>query len=185
MAIATFVTINLYNLAAKEGPSYVAMSVMGLCRMLNFGIGVLAAIGVPREVHAGLLLPSGPLWVRQAFAIFFTTCIATGYSIAARRGYTMTSRVWQGAFMAAALAGFGLIALASLQPHAPEGQPRFVAPVARVLAAMLLPALWPGGLWSAAGHERKPDEYKPFTQRALYWLIVMDVAFILDGTLVR
>ncbi|HUS46260.1 MAG TPA: hypothetical protein VM219_09600, partial [Phycisphaerae bacterium] len=32
LAIAAFVTINFYNLAAKRGPSYIAMAVMGLCR---------------------------------------------------------------------------------------------------------------------------------------------------------
>jgi 4-hydroxybenzoate polyprenyltransferase len=185
LAILTFGAINLYNFGAKRGPSYVAMGVMGLCRLLNFGIGVAAAVGVPQPVGADLFLPSGPLWVRQGLALFFATAVVTGYSISARADYTVSTRPWQAMFVAAVVGGFGMIALSTALYPPAEGGVRFVAPVARVFAAMLLPALWPGGLWSAAGPQRRPEEYAPFTERALYWLIAMDAAFVLDGMLVR
>jgi len=185
LTILTFAAINLYNLGAKHGPAYVAIPMMGLCRLLNFGIGVAAAIGVPRGIHADLFALSGPLWVRQGMALFFAACIVTGYSIAARRQYILTTRVWQAAFVVAAMVGFSLIALATILPHGGDESARLFVPVARVLAFLLLPALWPGGLWSATGPERKPEQYAPFIERALYWFVVMDAAFVLDGLLIR
>jgi 4-hydroxybenzoate polyprenyltransferase len=185
LTILTFAAINLYNLGAKHGPAYIAMLAMGLCRAMNFGIGVLAAIGTPREVHADLFALSGPLWVRQGMALFFAACVVTGYSIAARQQSVVTTRVWQAAFVVAAVAGFGLIALATLLPRGGDESARLFVPVARVLAFLLLPALWPGGLWSATGPERKPEQYAPFIERALYWFVVMDAAFVLDGLLIR
>ena len=181
LAIATFAAINLYNLGAKHGPSYVAMPVMGLCRVLNFAIGVMAAAGVPLNWSAALILPTGPLWARQAMALFFATMVITGYSICARREYRVSTRPWQAAFIAAAVAGFAMIAF-SMTPAA-EG--RFIAPVARIFALLLLAGLWPGGLWSAAGPERRPEEYAPFIERGIYWLIVLDASFVLDGMLIR
>ena len=181
LAILTFGAINLYNLGAKRGPVHIAMISMGLCRLLNFGIGVTAAIGTPRELAWSLLLPSAStMWVRQGLALFFLTVVVTGYSIAAREKYTMTSRVWQAAFIASAVAGFAMIALSTVLDSDADGEIRFIAPVARVLAALLLPALWPGGLWAPTGPERKPEEYEAFIPRALYWCIVMDAAFVLD-----
>jgi 4-hydroxybenzoate polyprenyltransferase len=183
LAIAAFVTINLYNMGAKGGPAYVAMPVMGLCRLLNFGIGVTAAIGVPRELDIDLLLHGGPLWMRHGLALFCATAVITGYSIAARRGERVTTRVWQGVLVVSAVVGFGLIALSTAVAQKPSSE--FVAPVARVFVVLLLAGLWPGGLWSPAGPERKPEEYAPFIERALYWLILLDVAFVLDGLLIR
>ena len=185
LAILTFAAINLYNLGAKHGPTYIAMASMGLCRLLNFGIGVMAAIGMPRDLEWNLLLPSAStFWVRQGLALFFLTMIVTGYSIAARRGEKVSTRPWQAAFVVSAAAGFVMIALATtLAPEGPD-EVRFIAPVARVLAALLLPTLWPGGLWSAAGPERKPEEYEAFIPRALYWCIAMDAAFVLDRMIV-
>jgi len=178
LAIGAFATINLYNLAAKHGPSSVAMVVMGLCRLLNFGVGVAAARGVPHGITPDLIGLTAPLWVRHGVAIFFATFVVTGYSIAARRGYTMSSRPWSTAFFATALAGFAMIAI-QVGAHV-QG---FDAPVARVFAGLLLAAMWPGGLWSAAGPARRPEQYGRFVPRMLYWFIVMDAAFVVDQLL--
>jgi len=175
IAIGAFAAINLYNLAAKHGPSSVAMTVMGLCRAMNFGIGVAVAVGVPHNITPDLFGPSGPLWVRHGAALFFATFVVTGYSIAARREVSVSSRPWMVAFFAAALGGFGMIALA-----VSTAADWFQAPVARVFAALLLAAMWPGGLWSAAGPERRPEQYSRFIPRMLYWLILMDAAFVAD-----
>jgi len=185
VAIAAFAAINLYNLAAKRGPSHVAMTVMGLCRILNFALGVVAAVGFPREVGVGLLLPTGPLWVRHGLALFFTTWIATGYSIGARQSLVVSTRPWQVAFFAAALGGFGLVALSTMPLVAAgeESGRQFIAPMARVVAFLLLTGLWPGGLWSVTGPARRPADYGAFIERALYWMIVLDAAFVLDGLL--
>jgi 4-hydroxybenzoate polyprenyltransferase len=185
LTILAFGAINLYNLGAKHGPSHIAMISMGLCRLLNFGIGVTAAIGTPRALDWHLLLPSGPtLWVQQGLALFFLTMIVTGYSISARRGDMVTTRVWQAAFIVSAVAGFAMIALSTALDSDEADGVRFVAPVARVLAALLLPALWPGGLWSVTGPQRKPEEYEAFIPRALYWCIAMDGAFVLDRIII-
>ena len=185
LTILTFGAINLYNLGAKHGPTTIAMISMGLCRLLNFGIGVTAAIGTPRELEWNLLLPTAStFWVRQGLALFFITMAVTGYSIAARRGIKVSTRPWQAAFAVSAAAGFVMIALSTTVASEEPDKVRFVAPVARVLAALLLPTLWPGGLWSAAGPERRPQEYEPFIPRALYWCIAMDVAFVLDRMIV-
>lgn len=175
IAIGAFAAINLYNLAAKHGPSFVAMTVMGLCRFLNFFIGVAAAVGVPHDLTPDLVALSGPLWVRHGIAIFFATCVVTGYSIGVRRGLTMSSRPWMVTFFVGAVVGFGMIAVAVTTSI--EG---FHAPVARVFALLLLTALWPGGLWSAAGPERTPQEYNLFIPRMLYWLMLLDAAFVAD-----
>jgi len=175
VAIGTFAAINLYNLAAKHGPSSVAMTVMGLCRFLNFFLGVAAAVGVPHNITPDLLGLGGPLWVRHGTALFFATFVVTGYSIGVRRGARMSSRPWTVAFFVAAFVGFGMIAVAVTT--AAEG---FHAPVARVFAILLLAAMWPGGLWSATGHERLPQQYARFIPRMLYWFILMDVAFVAD-----
>jgi len=178
LAIGTFAAINLYNMAAKRGPAYVAVTVMGLCRFLNFGIGVTAVVGVPRDIGIELLLPSGPLWVRHGLALFFAGACVTGYSICARDGAKVSTRPWSVAFVVAAVGGFAMIAFSVATESA-----RFMAPVARVFAALLLAGLWPGGLWSAAGPVREPKQYEPFIQRMLYWLIAMDAAFVLDAWL--
>jgi 4-hydroxybenzoate polyprenyltransferase len=175
MAIGAFAAVNLYNLAAKHGPSFVAMTVMGLCRFLNFGVGVAAAAGVPHNLTPDLLALSGPLWVRHGISLFFATCVVTGYSIAARRDITVSSRPWTVTFFVTAVVGFGMIAVAVTT--ATKG---FHAPMARVFALLLLAAMWPGGLWSAAGHERRPEQYSRFIPRMLYWLIVLDAAFVAD-----
>jgi len=179
VAIGTFAAINLYNLAAKRGPAYVAAGVMGLCRLLNFGIGVVAVLGVPREIGVELFLPSGPLWVRHGLTLFFAGVVVTGYSIGVRRGLRVSTRPWSVAFVVSAVAGFGMIAWSVASES-----PRFVAPVARVFAALLLAGLWPGGLWSAAGPAREPKQYEPFIERMLYWLIAMDAAFVFDSLLI-
>ena len=185
LAILTFGAINLYNLGAKHGPPHIAIISMGLCRLLNFSIGVTAAIGTPKELDWNLFLPSAStFWVCQGLALFFLTMIVTGYSIAARNGFKVSTRVWQAAFIVSAVAGFVMIALSTMLASDDADEIHFVAPVARVLAALLLPALWPGGLWSATGPERKPEEYEPFIPRALYWCIVMDAAFVLDRIIV-
>jgi 4-hydroxybenzoate polyprenyltransferase len=184
-ALAAFGAINLYNLGAKHGPSWVAMTVMGLCRVLNFMIGVTAAVGMPRGLNTGLglFLPAGPLWARQALALFCLTAVVTGYSIMARRRYAASARPWQIAFVVSGLAGFGLIAWSVLAPvHGGGGQ--IVAPMARVAALLLLALLWPGGLWSSVGPRRRPEEYGRFIERALFWMILMDVAFLVDGLIV-
>jgi len=194
LAIAAFVTINLYNLAAKRGPSYIAMSVMGLCRVLNFAIGVAAAGALPKHIGLEFLLPvPSLLWVRQAAALFFATAMITGYSICARNRYTVSSRPWQAVFIVTIVLGIGfwmatpvLSTLAPFHTRAnPVLSPHFVPPMARVLALALLAMLWPGGLWSPLGPERKPAEYSPFIERALYWFIVLDLAFVADGWLMN
>jgi hypothetical protein len=192
LAIAAFVTINLYNLAAKRGPSYIAMAVMGLCRVLNFAIGVAAAGAAPRHIGPEFFLPTPSLlWVRQGAALFFATAMVTGYSICARNRYSVSSRPWQAVFIVTIVLGIGFWMVApvlnavtsfpSQGHHALSMQ--FVPPMARVLALALLATLWPGGLWSPLGPERKPAEYGPFIERALYWFIVLDVAFVADGWL--
>lgn len=178
-ATGAFVAINLYNLGAKFGPAYVAMSVMGLCRVLNYLMGMSAIHGFPRRLTFDMLLPSGPLWIRHALALFFITAVITGYSICARRGTRVSSRPWGVALVGAAVAGFGLIVLSVVLAPAP-----FVAPVARVFAALALPALWPGGLWAATGPERKPVEYVAFIPRVIYWIVLMDAAFVVDSLLI-
>jgi 4-hydroxybenzoate polyprenyltransferase len=181
LAIAAFVTINLYNLAAKRGPSYIAMSVMGLCRVLNFAIGVAAAGAAPRHIGPEFFLPTlSLLWVRQGAALFFATAMVAGYSICARGRHTVSSRPWQAVFIVTIVLGIGFWMLAT-------GfiSPVFVPPMARVLALVLLTTLWPGGLWSPLGPQRKPAEYSPFIERALYWFIVLDVAFVADGWLMN
>jgi len=175
IAIGAFGAINLYNLSAKHGPSFVAMTVMGLCRVLNFMIGVAAAKGVPHEITPDLFGLAGPLWIRHAMALFSATFVVTGYSIAIRREHSMSSRPWMVAFVVAAVAGFTMIAVRlGTEAH------WFQVPVVRVFAMVLLAAMWPGGLWSAVGPKRQPAQYEPFIARMLYWFILMDVAFVAD-----
>ena len=185
LAITTFVTICFYNLAAKHGPAYIAMIVMGLARFFNFGIGASVVVGIPLGLGWGLLAPSGPLWMRLGLAIFFATAAITGYSISERRQETVSSRPWLAVFVVTAVVGFILIALPTAWPAIQKGPTYFVPPVARVVAVLVLAMLWPGGLRPATGNLRKPAEYAPFIQRALYWLILMDAAFVLDGLLIR
>jgi 4-hydroxybenzoate polyprenyltransferase len=175
LAIGTFVAINLYNLAAKQGSSFVAMTVMGLCRLLNFTMGVAAVAGVPRNITLDMFGPSGPLWIRHGLALFFAAAVVTGYSIAARRQYRVSSRPWMVAFYVTAVAGFGMIALSVTTSAA-----GFHAPLARVFALLLLAAMWPGGLWSSGGPEREPGQVEVFIPRMLYWLIVLDASFVAD-----
>ena len=185
--VATFLLVNLYNLGAKRGPAYVAMPVMGLCRFVNYGIGVAAVIGVPRGIyHLELFGPTGPIWFRHAVALFFATAMITGYSILARRGHTVSTRPWQGVLVVICLAGLaiwigcrvlgGELPLQTILGRCAIGAP----PVARILALLVLPTLWPGGLWAVTGPERRPDEYGRFIERGLYWLILLDAAFVLD-----
>jgi len=184
---ATFILVNLYNLGAKHGPAHVAMPVMGLCRVANYGIGVVAAIGVPHGIfHLELLGPLGPIWFRHAIALFFATSMITGYSIAARRGDTVSARPWQAAFLFVFLAAVGLwftfrvvgkgLMLQLFFGPGTVGAP----PVARTFALLLLPTLWPGGLWSVMGTARRPAEYGRFIERVIYWLILLDAAFVFD-----
>jgi len=181
LAVGTFAVINLYNLAAKRGPAYVAITVMGLCRVLNYGIGVAAAVGIPwNHIDWGLVLPTGPLWVRHSLAIFFATTVATGYSIAARRELRVSTRPWQVFAIISLAGGLGMWALVHAAHHSV-----LVPPLARVFAAVALASFWPGRLWSAAGPERTPEEYAPFIERALYWLILLDGAFVVDALLWR
>jgi len=181
LAIGTFAAINLYNLAARRGPAYIPMILMGLCRLLNFGIGVAAASGIPiGKIDWALLLPSGPLWVRHGLALFFAGCVITGYSIAAKRNLTMSSRPWQVVMLVGLIGGLGMWVILSVIRI-----PGVVPPFVRVFALLVLASAWPGRLWSATGHQRKPDEYAPFATRALYWLILMDVAFVLDAILMQ
>ena len=181
LAIGTFGVINLYNLGAKRGPAYVAMTVMGLCRLLNYGIGVAAAIGAPHHrADWNLLMPWGPLWVRHGLVLFCATAVISGYSIAAGRKLVMSSRPWQMLAVVSLVAGLGMWILMYTRLVA-----NFMPPLARVFAAVILAGLWPGRLWSAAGPSRTPDEYAPFIERAIYWLIFLDAAFVLDALLMR
>jgi len=175
VAIGAFGAINLYNLAAKQGPSFVAMTVMGLCRLLNVMIGVAASHGVPHEITPAMFGPAGPMWARHAIAVFGATFVVTGYSIAVRRELRMSSRPWMVAFVVSAVAGFILLAV-----RLGTDANWLHVPLARVFAVVLLTALWPGGLWSAVGPMRRPDQYEPFIARMLYWFIVMDAAFVAD-----
>jgi 4-hydroxybenzoate polyprenyltransferase len=182
-AIGAFGAINLYNLGAKHGPAYVAMTVMGVCRVMNFLVGVMAATGHPQGLNTGLglLLPSGPLWAKEAAALFFVTAVVTGYSIMARRRMTVSTRPWQFVFVVTAISGFLMVAAWTMMPRI--FSELMLPPVLRVLAVLALAALWPGGLWSAAGPERQPAEYGKFIGRALYWYIVLDAAFVADSWL--
>lgn len=175
MAIGAFATINFYNLTAKHRPAPISMALMGLFRLLVFGIGVAAAVGVPQPSLWGL---SGPLWVRQGVSIFFATTIVTGYSIAAQRGYEVSTLPWRGVFVVTAGAGFIMIAFGATTTSS-----WFHAPVARVFALLLLPTLWPSRLWSPATITSRPEQYALFIPRMLFWFIVMDAAFLLDGLL--
>jgi hypothetical protein len=186
-AVAAFGVINLYNLGAKYGPSYVAMSVMGACRLFNYGIGVTAAIGIPHVWYYKweFLTPVGPLWVRHALALFFVAAMISGYSLAARHGLTMSARPWQWVFVVVFLVGFGLMALPRVYACGDFGCGHLSPPVARLFALLLLPVLWPGGLWSALGPARKPQEYGRFIERTIYWMMLLDVAFVVDATWMR
>jgi hypothetical protein len=64
------------------------------------------------------------------------------------------------------------------------GSEKLVVPIARVVALLLLASLWPGGLWSATGPKRESAQYSSFIERALYWIILMDIAFVLDGLII-
>jgi hypothetical protein len=181
VAIGAFGIISLYNLGAKQGPAYVAMSVMGLARLANFGMGVAAGIGVPHHLGAEMFSPVGPLWVRHGLALFAITWIVTGYSICARLGQTVSTRPWRMVFFVGVGMGVLVVAWKLLLPAVQNGGAAITPPVLRVLAIVLLAGLWPGGLWSVAGPDRKPAEYAPFIERALYWIIAMDAAFVLDA----
>jgi hypothetical protein len=182
-AIGAFGAINLYNLGAKHGPAYVAMTVMGVCRVMNFLVGVMAATGHPVGLNTGvgLLLPEGPLWAKEAAALFFITAIVTGYSILARRKMTVSSRPWQAVLVFTAIAGFLMVAVWTMMPNIFSDL--MMPPIARTAALIFLAFLWPGGLWSAAGPLRQPAEYGKFIERALYWYIVLDAAFVVDSWL--
>jgi 4-hydroxybenzoate polyprenyltransferase len=188
MVIATFALVNFYNLWGKRGQAPVAMGVMGLCRMANFGIGVAAAIGVPLDVDLRMLGPTGPLWVRHGLAIAFTSAMVTGYSLSVRRGYAVSTRPWQvllvTVFVGLGMWMIGVPAFASAMRG--QGRPtRLVPPLARAVALVALALLWPGRLWSGAGPQRKPAEYAPFIERALYWLVLLDAAFVVDGLMLE
>jgi 4-hydroxybenzoate polyprenyltransferase len=187
MVIATFAVINLYNLSAKRGPPPVAMGVMGLARLMNFGIGVTAAIGVPMNVDWAMLGPRGPFWVRHGLAIACTSVIATGYSISARRGYPVSTRPWQAVLLATVFAGLAMwmVVLPLFAARAGTATTRLVPPLARVVALVVLALLWPGRLWSPMGPQRKPAEYAPFIERALYWLVLLDAAFVVDRIMLQ
>ena len=191
-AVAAFGVINLYNLGAKGGPAYIAMTTMGACRLLNYAIGVTAAIGIPHIWYYKwqFLTPAGPLWVRHALALFFVTAMISGYSLSARRGYTVSTRPWQIVFIVVLLEGFGLMALSHVDFGKVFGHGNFdgiyISPlVARLFALLVLPVLWPGGLWSAMGTERKPQEYGRFIERTIYWMMLLDVAFVVDAVWMR
>jgi hypothetical protein len=193
-AIATFALVNFYNLWAKRGQAPVAMAVMALCRMANFGIGVAAAIGVPLRVDLGMLGPTGPLWVRHGLAIAFTSAMVTGYSISVRRGYTVSTRPWQVVLLVTVFVGLGMWMVGvpafgtrnlGVGTRDLEGGPVLVPPLARVVALVVLALLWPGRLWSGAGPQRKVAEYAPFIERALYWLLLLDAAFVADALMLE
>jgi len=120
LAIGTFAAINLYNLAAKRGPAYVAVSVMGLCRLLNFAIGVAAVTGIPHDMGLALLSPSGPLWMRHGLTLFFATVVVTGYSMCVRRDIRVSTRLQRGGRVADLLCarGAGPCGAASGEPVA-------------------------------------------------------------------
>jgi len=181
LAVAAFAAINLYNLAAKRGPAYITMAVMGLCRLLNFGIGVAAAIGAPRgQVGWDMLMPWGPMWARHAAAVFFVSAMASGYSCSARWGQPVSTRPWQGVLLLTLGAG---VVMWELSIGKLVWGATVIPPLARVFALLALPALWPGRLWSPLGSERKPETYEPFVERLLYWLILLDAAFVIDALL--
>jgi len=179
LAIGTLVAINLYNLGAKRGPAYIAMAVMGLCRLLNYGVGVAAAIGIPSNGVSWNLVISFqcPLWVYHGMALFFATVMSTGYSIAARRQITVSSRPWQVAVFVTLALGLTMWFGVKVSGNG------LIPPVARVFASLALIGLWPGGLWSGTGPRRTPQAYAPFIGRTLYWLILMDAAFVFDALL--
>jgi len=194
LAMATFAAINFYNLAAKSGPAPVCMTVMGLCRLLNFGIGVAAAVGFPQQPRPADLMPGGELWARQAAVIFFATAMISGYSICARHGLKVSARPWQFAFVATIIASVGMWLLAGLiNPGASSPSHggilapnhRLFPPLARAFALAALPLLWPGRLFSPLGPERKPQEYGKFIERAIYWMILLDAGFVIDAFLLR
>ena len=165
-AIGAFGVINLYNLGAKRGPAYVAMVTMGMCRVMNFLVGVMAAGGHPQGLNTGLglLLPTGPLWARQALALFFITATVTGYSILARRKDTVSTRPWQLVVVVTVVVGFAMLAIWTMLPTLAFSD-LMMPPVARPVALLILAALWPGGLWSGAGPRRQPAEYSRFIER--------------------
>jgi hypothetical protein len=192
VTMATFAAINFYNLAAKFGPSPVCMTVMGLCRFLNFGIGVTAAIGFLQQPRPALLLPGGELWARQAVVLFFATAMISGYSICARHGFKVSTRPWQLVFIATIIGSIGMWMTANLLNTGGSAQTgdmafhsRIFPPLARAVALVILPLLWPGGLFSPLGRERKPEEYGKFIERTIYWMILLDAAFVLDALLLR
>jgi 4-hydroxybenzoate polyprenyltransferase len=192
LVLATFAAINFYNLAAKFGPSYICMTVMGLCRLLNVGIGITAAVGFPQHERLALLMPTGPLWPKLALTLFCVTAMISGYSICARSGYKVSARPWQFAFVATIVVGLGMWMLAGLNAFAAfpsqGGHPLeggLLPPLGRALALVVLPLLWPGKLFSPLGPQRKPEEYGKFIERTIYWMIALDAGFVLDALLLR
>lgn len=180
VAGVAFAMINSYNLAAKHGPASVAMPVMGLCRVANAAVGVVVAIGVPHvpDVAAGDI----PMWAVHWIALLGVGAVASGYSIAARRRNVVSTRPWQVFLVVTVAATLGLLAFASWA--GPQVRPWGLVlhpPLFRGVAGVVLVLLWPGRLWSRLGTKREPDEYAPFIERLLYWLIVLDVAFVLDA----